>query len=248
MKISTTTSRSPLASVRILTFWALSLLTFNEVNGQNAIIASFSENIHDPDFPGKKRSNAGVMGTYTPITPPPALVADATYGISDKFSVGVIAGTTGAQSLAGVKMNSMIFQRNNFRVVCRMVILYYPGRDGQYLFDTSDKFIMPWMLTMGAVNAEWKSKKDIRWSLGMGVLETHCIEGMKKYFWGAGDEKKVSPFEVFHTLHGSVSIPLSQRLTFRPEIIAVMKDARLIKTGDFKVFPINPFLKVIYTF
>src|SRR5688500_7808855 len=167
MKISTTPSLTPLANVKILTFWMLSLLTFNEVNGQNAIIPSSSENRHDPDFPGKKRSNAGVMGTYTSITPPPALVADATYGISDKFSIGIIAGTTGAQSLAGVKINSMIFQRNNFRVVYRMVILYYPGRDGQYLFDTSDKSIMSWMLTLGALNAEWKSNKDIRWSLGM---------------------------------------------------------------------------------
>lgn len=101
---------------------------------------------------------------------------------------------------------------------------------------------------MGAVNAEWQTKKGIRLSFGMGMLETHCIEGMRKYFWGTGDEKKISPFELFNTLHGSVSIPISERLTFRPEAIAVMKDARLIKTGDFKVFPINPFLKFIYTF
>lgn len=248
MKTSTTIPLSRLASISMLIFWMLLLIALKDLNAQNIINESYTENDHDPDFPGKRRFNAGLMGTYTSITPPPALVADGTYGLSNKFSVGVIAGTTGAQSLAGIKFNSMIFQRNHFRVVYRMVVLYYPGRDGQFLFDTSDKFIMPWMLTMGALNVEWKTKRDITWSLGMGALETHCIEGMKRYFWGKGDENKISPFDVFHTLHGSVSIPLSNRLTFRPEVIAVMKEGRLIKTGDFKVFPINPFLKVIYAF
>ncbi len=30
--------------------------------------------------------------------------------------------------------------------------------------------------------------------------------------------------------------------------IVIMRDARLIRAGDFKVFPINPFLKLIYSF
>lgn len=206
------------------------------------------ENQHDVDFPGRRKFNAGVMSTYTPITPPPALVGDVTYGISERLSFGVLGGTTGAQSLAGVKMNSVLFQRNNFQVIYRMVIIYYPGREGRYMFDKSEKSIMPWMLSMAVLDAAWKTKKGIRWSLGMGLLETHCVEGVKQYFWGVSDQEKVSPFEVFHTLQGSVSIPLSKKLTFRPEIIAVMKNAHLIRTGEFKVFPINPFLKVIYTF
>ncbi|MEO5600531.1 MAG: hypothetical protein ABIR06_06365 [Cyclobacteriaceae bacterium] len=238
---------------RISLFIFLMLITiiffFNNVNGQNVIDTRMDqENSHDADFPGRRAFNAGVITTYTNITPPPALVGDVTYGISEKFSVGIIAGTTGAQSLAGVKINSTLLRHNNFRVIYRMVILYYPGRDGEYLFDKSDKFIMPWMLTMGAINAEWKTEKNIRWSVGMGALETHCIEGMKQHFRGESHREKVSPFELFHTLNGSVSIPLSSRLTFRPEVIAVMKDGRLIRTGDFKVFPINPFLKLIYTF
>lgn len=207
-----------------------------------------NENQHDADFPGKKRFNAGIMGTYTTITPPPALVGDVTYGISERLSFGILGGTTGAQSLGGVKINAILFQRNNFRMIYRMVMIYYPGREGQYMFDRSEKSIMPWMLSMAVLDAAWKTRKGIRWSLGMGVLETHCIEGMKQFFWGVSDQERVSPFEVFHTLQGSVSIPLSKKLTFRPEIIAVMKDAQLVRTGDFKVFPINPFLKVIYTF
>jgi hypothetical protein len=251
MKTSADNSPTPIAHILVFIFFMLilSIVIFNDGYGQNMSDNKVRErNPHDPEFPGKQKFNAGVMTTYTSLTPPPAIVGDVTYGISRKFSVGVIAGTTGAQSLAGLKLNSTLLQRNNFRVVYRMVILYYPGRDGQYLFDRSDKFIMPWMLSMGAVNAEWKTNKGIRWSMGIGMLETHCVEGMKKYFWGAGDEKKISPFQLFHTYHGSVSIPVSERLTFRPEVIVVTKDGHLIKTGDFKVFPINPFLKLIYTF
>ena len=115
---------------------------------------------HDPDFPGRKRFNAGVMTTYSPITPPPAIVGDITYGISRRFSLGVLGGTTGAQSLAGLKINSVLLQHNNFRLMSRLVIIYYPGREGQYLFDRSEKSIMPWMLSIGCgkrgmENAKW---------------------------------------------------------------------------------------------
>lgn len=228
----------------------MNMLLLHDVNAQRVFSrAEQQENRqHDGDFPGRKKFNAGVMMTYSPITPPPAVVGDITYGISQKSSFGVLGGTTGGQSLAGLKFNSILLERNSFRIIYRMVIIYYPGRDGQYLFDKKDTFIMPWMLSMGALNAELSTRNGIRWSLGLGMLETHCIEGMKKYFWGNGDEKKVSPFEIFHTAYGSVSIPVSNKLTFRPEVIIVTKEGRLIRKGDFNVLSINPFLKVIYNF
>lgn len=205
-------------------------------------------NRHDPDFPGRRNLNAGVLATFSTHAPPPAVIGDMTYGINARLSVGVLAGTTGAQSLAGLKFSSVVYQRQNFRVMYRMVLVYYPGRDGEYLFDTTDKYIMPWMLSVATFDAEWRARGGIRWSAGMGALETHCIEGMKRYFWGASDERKVSPFDVFHTFQGSATVPLPGRLTLRPEVIVVMRNARLIRTGDFKVFPINPFIKLIYSF
>lgn len=207
-----------------------------------------SANRHDPDFPGKRNFNAGVITTYSNISPPPAILADVTYGIKDRFSIGVVAGTTGAQSLAGLKVNAVLMQRMNFRMNYRMVIIYYPGRDGQYLFDRTDKRIIPWMLSMGVIDAEWRTSKGIRWTLGMGVLETHCVEGMKRFFNKSVDETRTMPFEFFQTVQGSVSIPVSNKLTFRPEVFLVMKDAQLIRSGEFKVHPVNPFLKLIYTF
>jgi hypothetical protein len=203
---------------------------------------------YDPNFPAKGRFNTGLLTTYTGIVPPPAVVADVTYGLSNKLSVGILGGTTGAITLAGLKLNASLIEKNNFRIIYRMMIIYYPERNGKFLFDKKDKHIMPWMLSMGVLDAEWKSETGIRWSLGMGLLETHCIEGMKKYFGGISDEEKESPFEIFHTFQGSVSIPVSKKLTLRPEVIAVMKGKDLVKRGEFKVFPINPFVKLIYTF
>ena len=210
--------------------------------------SSRSKNEHDPEFPGRRNFNAGVLTTYTTIAPPPAIIGDITYGINNRMSVGLMAGTTGAQSLTGLKFSAELFRRNDFRMMYRMIIVYYPGRRGEYLFDNSEKRIIPWMLSMGVIDAEWKSEKGIRWSIGMGLLETHCVIGMKRFFWGGGDEEEVMPFEFFHTVQGSVSVPVSRRLTLRPEVFIVMRNAQLIRTGEAKVFPVNPFIKLIHTF
>lgn len=141
MKTSTNNFRTPQSTISLFIFWTLilSMLFITHVNGQH----TYQGNTHDPDFPGRKRFNAGVMTTYTSITPPPAIIGDVTYGISRNFFVGIIVGTTGAQSLAGLKINSMLFQRNNFRVVYRIAIIYYPGRDGQYLLTTATNLLCP---------------------------------------------------------------------------------------------------------
>lgn len=252
MKTSANISSCFRWSISAAIFWSvlIQVLFFQIAHGQLAHTGTNSvvENKQDADFPGRKKFNAGVLTTYTGNLPPPALVGELTYGVSRKLSVGILSGTTGAQSLAGVKLSSILIQRNQFRAVYRMVIVYYPGRNGTYLFDRSESFIMPWMLSMGAVDGEWQTAKGIRWSFGMGLLETHCIEGMKQYFWGRGEEGKVSPFEIFHTAQGSVSIPVSKKLTLRPEIIVVMKDWQLVSKGEFKVLPVNPFVKVVYSF
>ena len=202
----------------------------------------------DADFPARGQFNAGLMSTFTGIAPPPALVGDVTYGVSSRIAAGILGGTTGAQSLAGAKLNAVLWERDNVRLMYRMIVIFYPGRDGQYLFDRSDTFIMPWMLSMGVADGSYTTSKGIRWSLGGGLLETHCVEGMKKYLWGTSEEEKVLPFEVFHTLQASASIPVSKRLILRPEVIAIMRHAKLIHKGEFKVFPINPFIKVVYSF
>jgi hypothetical protein len=211
----------------------------------------------DPLFPGKGKFNGGLLTTYSGEAPPPVLIGDITYGVSNKFSVGITGGTTGALALFGIKVNASLLQRENFKVVFRMVSVYYPERDGKFLFEREDKYVMPWMLSMGFIDAEWKTKKNIRWALGIGVSETHCIEDMKMWFRceekhhtdGDCEEMKPSLIQVYGTVQGSVSIPLSKRLILRPEVIAVFKDSGLIKRGEYKItFPINSYIGIVYKF
>lgn len=214
-------------------------------------------NQNDPHYPLKGRFNAGILTTYSGLTPPPVLIGNVTYGISNKFSVGIVGGTTGNLAVTGIKLNAVIFQRNNFRLAYRMISVYYPERNGTFLFDRTNKHVMPWMLSMGVVDAEWRTDKGIRWSLGMGLMETHCVDGMKKWLGnlihhsnGSDSEDDGDlPFEVFTTLQGSVSIPVSKRLTFRPEVYTVFKGTRLINRGEFMVgFPIIATVSLVYSF
>ncbi len=209
------------------------------------------KNQNDPLFPARRKINMGVITTYTGTTPPPVFIADVTYGVSNKFSVGMVGGTTGALALFGLRVNAILFQQNNFRGVFRMNAIYYPGRDGKFLFDQSIQHVMPWMFTMGIADAEWKTKGGTRWSLGFGYLETHCIDGMMKFFHLSNeiDEDDELPFQFYGVLHGGVSIPLSNRLTLRPEVVVVMRGFSVIeKTPDSKVSPFNPYLNLVYAF
>lgn len=219
-------------------------------NGQNVINEqrAYAENQHDPDFPAVKQFNAGVMATYTDIAPPPAIIGDVTYRLNRRFAAGILGGTTGAQSLAGLKLNAILYNKSKFTLMYRMLAVYYPGRRGQYLFDDSDKLIIPWILSMATIDGQFRSARGIRYSLGIGILETHCAESMRKFLFGRADERKIMPVELFHTFQTSASIPLSSRFTLKPEVVLIMKKGQLITKGEFKVFPINPFIKVIYSF
>ncbi len=209
---------------------------------------------NDSYFPARHRFNAGLLTTYTKGNPPPILLGEVSYGISNKFSVGIVGGTLGTLALFGVKVNAVLFQRGAFRTTFKMMSIYYPERNGTFLFDRTNKHIMPWMLSTGIVDVEWRSQKNIRWSLGMGLTETHCIDGMKKWFshrsgHEAEEKEGELPFDVLTTLKASVSIPISKKLTFRPEAFANFQKGKLIERGQHKVgFPVIASVCFVYSF
>ncbi|HEY0739978.1 MAG TPA: hypothetical protein VGD40_00900, partial [Chryseosolibacter sp.] len=140
------------------------------------------ERVHDPYFPAKRHWNVGVLLTYSPVTPPPAIIADVAYGVTPGFSLGVVGGTTGALGLYGMKLNAQVYRGKQVRMLFRMLSVYYPERNGPFLFDRSNKYVMPWMLSMAVADLEWRSKTNFRYSFGAGALETHCIDDMKMWF------------------------------------------------------------------
>ncbi|HRI80489.1 MAG TPA: hypothetical protein PLR06_13230 [Cyclobacteriaceae bacterium] len=231
---------------RFIIILTLALAFTHHLN--SSLAQSTAKNDFDPFILTKGKFNAGLLTTYTGTTPPPILIGDLTYGLSRKTSMGLMAGTIGTQSLMGLKLNTVIYSQNNFRVLFKMNMVYYPGRDGTYLFDTSIKQIMPWMFTLGIVNAEWKTKNNVRWSAGLGGLETHCIDGMMHFLQGTTEEEDDEdlPFEMFMTGYFGVSLPLSSRLTLRPEVVLVMKDFQLISTDKFKISPVTPYVNLTW--
>ena len=249
MKIVNTFLR-PASCLMLIAFLVVVFPTCTPVNAQNVSNdqGSYGDDQHDPDFPAMKRFNAGLMATYADIAPPPAVIGDLTYRFNRRFAAGLLAGTTGAQSLTGLKFNALLYKKNDFKLFYRMIAVYYPGRRGEYLFDDTDRRIIPWILSMATLDGQLRSASGVRYSLGIGLLETHCAESMRKFLFGKADERKIMPVDLFHTFQTSASIPISQNFTLRPELVVIMKNGQLIPSGKFKVFPINPFIKVIYSF
>jgi hypothetical protein len=220
---------------------------------QNASAQAGDRFQNDPYFPARHRFSAGLITTYRGSSiPAPVAIGEITYGVNNRFSVGVVGGTIGTLGLVGVRLAGNFYQKNNFRLLGHISIIYYPERNGTFLFDSSSKHVMPWILSMGFLDAEWKLKGGIRLSAGMGLLETHCVDGMMDLFSGhtdsAEEKKKELPFELYNAVRTSVSIPLSKRFTLQPEAITVMKGARIVSAGERKVAPLYLYLHLVYTF
>ena len=208
---------------------------------------------NDPYFPGRHKFSVGLITTYRGSSvPAPVMIGDVTYGISNRFSLGIVGGTTGTLSLVAMKLAANLYEHKNFRLLGRMSMIYYPERKGTFLFDKTHQNIMPWMLNMGLVDGEWKMKNGLRWSIGMGLIETHCIDGMMNFFAGrkpdAEEAAEDLPLEVFNTMQTAVSIPLSRKLVLRPEAIMVFQGTKFVGGDDHKVGPLNIYLNLVYHF
>jgi hypothetical protein len=226
--------------VFIIVMMILMTCTFTKSSAQTV-----EPETNDPHFAARHHFKAGVITTYTGFTPPPVLIGDLTYGISNRFSLGLVGGTTGTLTLTGYKLGAVLYQRKDFRLLYRMSSVYYFNRNGKYLFDRVDKQVTPWILSMAFVDAEWKTKKGIRLSAGMGLLETHCVPGMMNLLFQTGESRTLM-LEVFNTIQGSASFPLSPKLTMRVEAIGALKGTEFIKRDDHRVGPLTMYLNFVY--
>ena len=105
---------------------------------------------------------------------------------------------------------------------------------------------------MGLMDAEWKFANGIRWSIGPGFLETHCVDGMMNLITGSkpgpGEEEELLGLEVFGTIQTTVSIPLSKKFTLRPEVITVWDGVQLVSGDTHQVRPLYIYLNLVYRF
>jgi len=122
--------------------------------------------ISDYLFPEKGKS---LLTLSTGI--PYVAIAEYSYGFTDRFSVGVLAGTTPSVEGYGIRIKSVLFENDNdSRVYAKIPMLYYPqtkGLGGE-----------PWLLTWPVINYEKKLKSGIRFSYGIGVVAAACANDM----------------------------------------------------------------------
>ena len=242
----------------LIVMLSVTLMNPNIMSGQDVLSSSEEykqelndqiEVVNDHLFPSKGRSAIGFI-TSIPLKKLPIAVVEFTHGVSNRFSIGLIGGTTGVLALYGVRINALLLQREKFRMYFRMPIIYYPERKGTFLFDKEHKEVEPWMLSSSAVNAEWETEKGLKWSLGIGIVETFCFS-IKGIFKKEIDiHETPTMLRVFNTFGGSVSIPFCEKWMFQLEIIAAMNGLKLSQKNDFPSgggSPINPLFTISYS-
>ncbi len=169
----------------------------------------------DPLFPLKGKSMI-TISTGIPYVG----IAEYSYGITDKFSVGVVAGVTPKVPGYGIRVRGVLYQSGeSFRVYFRAPLFYYPS--------TKDLGGDPWILTWPVVNAEWKLKSGTRLSAGAGLVAAACVESI----FGKEEIGEEEGFMggVWNTFQVGISMPLTRSIVVHGEIAAVMNGYRLAK-------------------
>ena len=171
-------------------------------------------------------------------------IAELSYGVSDRFTVGAIIGRTPSVFGYGFRVRGIVSQKGEkFRVFAKMPAFYYPATDGLGG--------EPWILAWPSVHAEWKYPSGMQISLGVGmvgsacvnglfgessVADTHTISGHENVDERSGmgfnsmfDQTDEHGFmgDLSNTVSVGISIPTRFGVSFRADLSAVMKGYRL---------------------
>ncbi len=157
-------------------------------------------------------------------------IAEYSYGISEKFSLGVIFGTTPVLIGYGLRVKAVLYQRSDdFRVVMKTPLIYYPK--------TKDLGGDPWILAWPSANAEWKFENGARVWTGIGIVGAACVNylfGIEKDHHSENHNDPNHLMEsdkVMADLWGTLSIGYSDRLSsnisYMIEVAPVFKQFKL---------------------
>lgn len=144
-------------------------------------------------------------------------VAEYAYGVTDRFTVGVLGGITPAVEGYGVRLRSVIFQKHDhYRVYFCTPVIYYPTLSG------GD----PWWLARPNINFEWVKKNNVRYKFGGSAF----LAASNNSLFGNSRNATLKP-DVWSSVHGGVSLPIGRNLSFQTEVSYVSKGIRPI--NDF---------------
>ena len=157
-------------------------------------------------------------------------IAEAAYGFTDRFSVGLVVGVLANSAPGyGLRFRYLLAQPSpDLRVYIRMPVLYYP-RASSFGCPDCD----PWFLTWPAVNAEWRRANGTRLWWGVGVVAAACATTV---FGGEDEEEEMAEGlheGTWNTLQFGFSRPLKRRISFQLEVAVVFKGLKLATPGNW---------------
>lgn len=131
-----------------------------------SILKAQESGMPDYLFPEKGKSS---ISFYSGI--PYVVIAEFSYGFSEKFSLGLVAGTTPKVPGIGLRLKAVLFEQDpSFRLHMKMPVFYYlktQGLGGE-----------PWFLSWPSLNSEWKLKSGVRISAGIGLVAAACANDL----------------------------------------------------------------------
>lgn len=142
-------------------------------------------------------------------------IGEYAYGLSDRTTIGFMAGLTPAVEGYGVRIRRVLYQSaENYRVYFCTPVIYYPTLSG------GD----PWWLTRPNINFEWLTKSDLRYKAGGSIIAAASNNSL----FGDAAKATLSP-DIWTSVHGGFSLPLRGNFSFQTEVSYVSKGVKPVK-------------------
>jgi len=139
-------------------------------------------------------------------------IGEYAYGISNRLTVGFMAGVTPSVEGYGIRVRTVLYQPDpGFRIYFCTPVFFYPnasiGGHGA------------WWLARPNVNFEWMTPQGFRYKVGgslIGVVSQREL---------SGDARE--PPQFWDAVHGGISFPVGAAVTLQAEASRVMKGLRV---------------------
>lgn len=139
-------------------------------------------------------------------------IGEYAYGVSDRVTLGVLAGVTPTVEGYGIRARAVLYQPSlRFRVYFCTPVFFYPNShiDGHG----------SWWLTRPNINFEWMTPGGLRYKVGGSAI---AVVSQRTLMGAASD-----PVRFWNAVHGGISFPMGPRATFQLESSLVMKGTRV---------------------
>ncbi len=163
--------------------------------------------------------NAKGRGRITLATGIPYVaIGEYAYGVSDRVTVGVLAGVLGKLTVKGygIRARAVVHEpHDGFRIYFCTPVLFYPSTKGLLGGD-------PWWLARPNINFEWITERGFRYKVGGGLIAAASHHSL----FGNPSEAKFVP-DIWNSVHGGISFPIGTDVTFQVEASLIMNGFRV---------------------